>query len=55
MNHEEHKQKHKDLHANLDILLADFINHTGKLPSDTSVMDLLKWAYEQTKNPTEVK
>jgi len=52
MNKEQHKQKHIKLHRSLDELLADFIIHTGKRPSETSLMELLDWAFEQTKEPT---
>jgi len=48
-----HKEKHIELHKNLDELSADFIRHTGKLPSDVTLMEFMTWAYEQTKNPTE--
>lgn len=52
MNHEEHIVRHKELHKKLDELVADFIDHTGKLPSDTNLMELMTWSCEQTKNPT---
>lgn len=53
MTREEHIEAHKELHRNLDMLVADLIKHTDKLPSTTSVFDLMKWAYEQTIDPTE--
>ncbi len=53
MTHEEHKERHVELHKMLDELVTDFISHTGNLPSKTTLMDLMKWSYEQTKNPTE--
>lgn len=53
MSHEEHKARHIELHKKLDELLADFIDQTGKTPSGTTVMEFLKWSYEQTQNPTE--
>jgi hypothetical protein len=52
MTHEEHIQRHKDLHAKLDELAADFIMHTGKLPSRTTLTELMTWSHEQTQNPT---
>jgi len=55
MEKEEHKARHKELHKYLDELIADFIRHTNKLPSETSLMELMKWSNEQTKNPTEEK
>lgn len=51
--HEQHKARHIELHRMLDELTADFIRHTGRLLSQTTVMDLLGWAYEQTLSPTE--
>jgi hypothetical protein len=53
MTKEEHKKRHKDLHTNLDELIADYIQHTKKLLSETSLIDFMKWSYEQTSNPTE--
>jgi hypothetical protein len=48
-----HAERHKKLHDSLDELVADFIAHTGKLPSETTLMDFIKWSHEQTLNPTE--
>jgi len=48
-----HKERHRLLHRNLDELVADFINHTHKLPSQTSILDLMKWSAAQMENPTE--
>ena len=53
MEIEEHKIKHKQLHTAFDELMADFIRHTDKLPSKTTLMELAKWSNEQTKNPTK--
>ena len=53
MKIEEHKQRHKKLHKALDELMADFMMHTGKFISRTSLKDLMEWAFEQTKNPTD--
>jgi len=52
MNRDEHIKRHKELHERLDELVADFITHTQGLPSKTSLMDLMEWSFEQTKNPT---
>jgi len=52
MTREEHIARHHELHRRLDELVADFIRHTDRLPSQTSVMDLIQWSFEQTKNPT---
>lgn len=51
----QHRQRHVLLHKHLDELLADFITHTGKLPSKTSLMEFLRWSAEQTHTPTEGK
>lgn len=52
MNEEEHKKIHELLHKKLDELIADFIYITKKLPSNTTLMEFLKWSHEQTINPT---
>lgn len=51
----KHKQRHIELHRYLDELSADFIGHTGKLPSKTTIMEFMEWSFEQTKSPSEVK
>ena len=53
MNEEEHKQRHVELHKKLNELCADFISQTGKYPSKTTMLELMEWSHEQTKNPTE--
>lgn len=52
MTPEEHKQRHIELHKMLDELIADFISQTGKMPSKTTVMELMQWSYQQTLDPT---
>lgn len=52
MNFEEHKKKHKELHKALDELSADFITHTGKRPSQTTLIELMEWSHKQTVEPT---
>jgi hypothetical protein len=42
---------YRSLHRSLDMLVASFIDKTGKLPSETTVMDLMRWSYGQTKLP----
>ena len=52
----EHIKCHEELHKKLDSLIADFMIHTGKLLlSKVTVMELMKWSYQQTINPTEPK
>ena len=50
MENKEHKERHQLLHKMLDELVADFIQETGKLPSQTKLIELMEWSYEQTKN-----
>jgi phage terminase large subunit GpA-like protein len=50
---EYHKDCHIQLHKSLDILIADFISHTGKHLLTTNLMELMKWSYLETINPTE--
>lgn len=45
---EKHRQRHIELHRELDELVADWIQHTGRLPSRTTVMELIKWSHQQT-------
>ncbi len=53
MTKEEHIKRHQELHLMLDELLADFINHTDKLPSKTSLLELVEWSHKQTMNPDD--
>ena len=49
---EEHKKRHLELHHKLDELIADFINHTERLPSCTTLWEFMQWSYQQTIEPT---
>ena len=49
----DHKARHVELHRSVDELVADFIRHTERLPSKTTVMELLEWSHGQTINPTD--
>ena len=53
MSREAHIQRHKELHRNLDELVADMITETNLFPSQMSVLDLMKWSSQQMINPTE--
>jgi len=53
MTHEQHKERHKELHRKFDELLADFISHTGKMISETTLKEFMEWSYGQTIEPTE--
>ena len=55
MNSSEHKTVHVKLHDSLDQLLADFIMHTEKFLSETTLTELLYWSHRQTIDPTEQK
>lgn len=35
-------------------LVADFINNTGKLPSKTTVMELMNWSFKQIRDLANV-
>ncbi len=48
---DEHIKRHKELHKALDELVADFINLTEKLPTQTTLMELMEWSYKQTIEP----
>jgi len=49
MNEKEHIELHIELQKKLDELVADFIYNTGKRPSETKIIDLMEWSYEQTQ------
>lgn len=51
MTENEHRERHRKLHESFDELLADYIGHTGNLPSKTTLSDFLQWSYEQTQKP----
>lgn len=53
MDKKQHIARHKLLHREFDELIADFIGHTERLPSQTTVMELMEWSHEQTILPTE--
>lgn len=50
---EAHRQRHIKLHHSLDELLADWIDHTGALPSKSTVLDLVEWSHRQTEDPED--
>lgn len=51
MTKDEHIVRHKELHKSLDELIADFINNTQKLPSQTTLIELMRWSNQQTIDP----
>ena len=55
MTKEEHIKRHLELHKSLDELTADLITQTKRNLTDTTIMELMEWSYQQTINPTEEK
>jgi len=52
MTEEEHRQHHVTLHKHFDLLIADYLrNHPRKLLSNTTMLELMKWSFEQTQKP----
>jgi hypothetical protein len=51
----EHQARHAELHQALDELAADFIAHTGKRPSETTVLELMQWSSAQIDAPDELE
>lgn len=47
-----HAARHAQLHAMLDELVADWLIHTKKRPSSSTVLELMQWANEQRISPT---
>lgn len=52
MTKEKHKERHLELHKNLDELIADYIMHNDKMLTETTVFELMQWSYTQTVDPT---
>jgi len=52
MNLKDHKARHVERHQQLDELIADFIGHTDRLPSQTTLMEFMTWSHQQTLEPT---
>lgn len=44
---EQIEEHYRELHAALDELTAYFIQETGHVPSETTVLDLMIWASQQ--------
>lgn len=53
MTRAKHIARHKILHQAFDELLADWITHTGRLPSQATIFELMEWSYAQTISPAE--
>jgi hypothetical protein len=56
MTEAAHRKRHEELHAALDELIADWISHSlacsTRLPSKSTILDLMTWSHQQTLNPT---
>ena len=52
---QDHRERHKQLHQALDELAADWAAHQplGKLFSNSTIMELMRWSHEQTREPDE--
>lgn len=49
---DSHRERHELLHRCLDELVADWISQTNNFPSKSTVLQLMDWSAEQTRNPT---
>ena len=47
----EHWDSHIKLHTSLDMLVAHWITSTGKRPSQATVLELLQWSGQQSRQP----
>ena len=52
MTKQRHLNLHQYLHQQLDKIVADYIMHTKKILSNTTVEELMDWSYTQTKAET---
>lgn len=53
LNEKRHKARHEELHQAFDELIADYLrHHPRKLPSNTTMLELMTWSFEQTIQPT---
>jgi hypothetical protein len=55
MKESEHRKKHIELHNNLDELIDDAIRYGGLLPSQTTILDLMRWSHDQTIKPSSIE
>ena len=51
--YEQHRERHVQLHRELDELVADWIGETDSFPSGCTVMELMMWSHEQTVMPAD--
>lgn len=57
MTEKEHKKIHLQLHRSFDELAADWLDNqplkSNKKFSNTTIMELMEWSYQQTLKPTK--
>ena len=51
----DHIKRHELLHNCLYELIADWMTHTYKMPSKSTVLELMQWSGKQTEKPTEAE
>jgi hypothetical protein len=61
MTKEEHRARHQRLHEALDELAADYLAHhplrpslKPKMPSTTTLAELMTWSHQQTIDPEDL-
>ena len=54
MDEVKHRERHIELHRKLDEIIADAIQYGGLFPSKATCLDLLRWSFEQTVEPTPI-
>lgn len=54
MTREQHIERHELLHKMFDELVADYLVwNPGKVPSNTTMLEIMAWSFRQTKEPSE--
>ena len=52
LTQKDHKERHIELHKELDELIADYITVTGKRISNSTILELVQWSSQQTEHLT---
>ena len=55
MKESDHRKRHIKLHKFFDELVEDGIKYGGLLPSQATVLDLMRWSHDQTIKPTSIE
>lgn len=55
MTEKEHREHHARLHKCLDELIDCYIHQTGRMASETTVMQLKRWSLLQTETIKEIE